>query len=397
MWKKALIVLVLLLCGCGNVNVKNNKNVSINYPVTGVRALDNEISSYINRVYVQFLNNRKNNSKLNISYKYKDLNEDIINVSLDSEIFLGRTVHKIKTYTYNKKNETFLSMEDLVRDVDELDFEVKKKLLEKYEDVDFEYLNSVNLDNYSFDDENITIFFNSKVIRDNEKIVYLDIPLNSLDMMVDIKDNMYFSLKKRNVSLDDKVVALTFDDGPSKYTGGVLDILKKYDACATFFVVGSKAYFQGDILKRTLDEGSEIGNHSFSHRKLNDLSEDEFKNEVNKTQDIVKDLTGFTPSLFRPTYGGYTNRLKGYTDLKFILWDVDSRDWQVKKKDKIINNVIPFVKSGSIVLFHDNHDYALNSIEDIIIDLKDKGYKFVTVSELLELMKMREGAWVIMI
>lgn len=392
MWKKALTVLILVICGCNNVNVKNNENVSINYPVTGVSVLDNEISSYINKVYSSFLKERNNNSKLNISYKYKDLNDDIINVSLDCEIDTGEVFHKIKTYTYNKKNETFLSIEDLVRDVDVLDLEIKKKILEKYENVDFDLLNNINLDNYIINDENITLFFNSKIIKNNDKIVYLDIPLNSLDMMVDIKDNLYFSLKKRSIGPDDKVIALTFDDGPSKYTGGILDILKKYDACATFFVVGSKSYFQGELLRRILNEGSEIGNHSFSHNKLTGLSEDEFKSEVNKTQDIVKDLTGFTPCLFRPTYGGYTNRLKGYTDLKFVLWDVDSRDWQVKKKDKIINNVLPYVKSGSIVLFHDNHEYALNSIEDIIINLKEKGYKFVTVSELLELVKMREGS-----
>lgn len=392
MWKKSLVFLILIFCGCQNVNIKNSENVSINYPVTGLSVLDNEISSYINRIYGKFTREKDSNSKLNISYKYRDLNDDIINVSLECEIDTGEIFHIIKTYTYNRKKGAFLSIEDLVRDVDELDLEIKRKLLEKYEDINFEYLNSVDMNNYTIDDENITLFFNSNIVRGNEKIVYLDIPLNSLDMMVDIKDNLYFSIKRRNVDLDDKVVALTFDDGPSKYTSGILDILKKQDACATFFVVGSKAYFQGDILRRTLKEGSEIGNHSFSHSKLTGLSKDEFKNEVDKTQGVIKDLTGFTPTLFRPTYGGYTNRLKGYTDLKFVLWDVDSRDWQVKKKDRIIGNVLPYVKSGSIVLFHDNHDYALNAIEDIIISLKDKGYKFVTVSELLELVKMRENS-----
>lgn len=391
MWKNFFVIFLFFLCGC----VKNGSvydNATINYPVTGINKVDSEISSYVNNVYSEFVRNKKKSDKLNISYKYKDLNENIINVALNVEIKSSNILHKIKTYTYDKKNDSFLSAEDLIFDLDNLDLDIKKMLLEKYEEVDFEFLNSVKVSEFSFDDDNVTLFFNSKVVKGNNDIVYLDIPLDSLDMMIDLKDDLYFSLKKRNVGYDDKVVALTFDDGPSKYTGGVLDVLKDYDACGTFFVVGSRAYFQGDTLRRILNEGSEIGNHSFDHKVLTSLSDDEFKDEIVKTQEVIHNLTGFTPSLFRPTYGGYTNRLKGLTDLTFVLWDVDSRDWQVKKKDKIISNVLPNIKSGSIVLFHDNHDYALNALSDIIKILKDDGYKFVTVSELLEHKKLWENS-----
>ena len=390
MGRKILIIFLLALCGCANDQIFNSSNVSINYPVTRVNSLDNEISSFINKIYSNFKSNRKTNDKLNISYKYKDLNEDIINVCLNVEIISDKTIHKIKTYTYDKNNGKFLTAENLITGLGNLDLDIKKKILEKYEEVNFEYLNKIKLDEFSFDDDNITLFFNSKVVKGEDKVVYLDIPLDSLDMMVDLKDDIYFSLKKRNVGIDDKVVALTFDDGPSKYTGSILDILKKNNASGTFFIVGEKAYFQGEILRRILNEGSEIGNHSFSHKKLTNLSDEEFKKEIESTQEVIRNLTGFTPSLFRPTYGGYTNRLKTLTNLTFILWDVDSRDWQVKRRDKIISNVIPYVKSGSIVLFHDNHSYALEALDEIILDLKNKGYKFVTVSELLEHKKLME-------
>ena len=226
-------------------------------------------------------------------------------------------------------------------------------------------------------------------------ILYLDIPLDSLDLMVDkeesVDEKVYLSVKKKSISLDDKVVALTFDDGPSKYTKNILDILKKYDACATFFLVGNRVSFYGDDLKRMLMEGSEIGNHSYDHKLLTRLSKEEFLEEVSKTQEAIIKETGFTPTLFRPTYGGYTNALKSYTDLTFVLWDVDSRDWQVKDKDKILKNVLPNVKSGSIVLMHDGLPYGLNALEDVLETLKSKGYKFVTISELLELKKLRES------
>ena len=397
------LMIIFLVCGCSNnkstesyIN-SEDEYVAINYPITNINVLDDAISSYVNRIYYNFKNMKSSNiPELNISYTYKEINENIINVSLQTEIITDKTINKIKTFTYNKTNDKFLTMEDLVQDLDGLDYEVKKELLEKYQDADMDYLSNVSYDYFTIDDENLTLYFNPAEIKSkHDELIYLDIPLDSLKLLIDIdktEDNdIYLSIKKRNVSLDDKVVALTFDDGPSKYTNKILDVLKKYDACGTFFLIGNKVDFYGDVLKRMLLEGSEIGNHSYDHKLLTRLSKTQFQEEISKTQDAIKKVTGFTPTLFRPTYGGYTNILKSYTDLKFVLWDVDSRDWQVKTKDKIIKNILPNVKSGSIILMHDNHEYSLNALEDVLKNLKNQGYKFVTVSELLELKKLRES------
>ena len=397
------LMIIFLVCGCSNnkstesyIN-SEDEYVAINYPITNINVLDDAISSYVNRIYYNFKNMKSSNiPELNISYTYKEINENIINVSLQTEIITDKTINRIKTFTYNKTNDKFLTMEDLVQDLDGLDYEVKKELLEKYQDADMDYLSNVSYDYFTIDDENLTLYFNPAEIKSkHDELIYLDIPLDSLKLLIDIdktEDNdIYLSIKKRNVSLDDKVVALTFDDGPSKYTNKILDVLKKYDACGTFFLIGNKVDFYGDVLKRVLLEGSEIGNHSYDHKLLTRLSKADFQKEISKTQDAIKKVTGFTPTLFRPTYGGYTNILKSYTDLKFVLWDVDSRDWQVKTKDKIIKNILPNVKSGSIILMHDNHEYSLNALEDVLKSLKNQGYKFVTVSELLELKKLRES------
>ena len=397
------LMIIFLVCGCSNnkstesyIN-SEDEYVAINYPITNINVLDDAISSYVNRIYYNFKNMKSSNiPELNISYTYKEINENIINVSLQTEIITDKTINRIKTFTYNKTNDKFLTMEDLVQDLDGLDYEVKKELLEKYQDADMDYLSNVSYDYFTIDDENLTLYFNPAEIKSkHDELIYLDIPLDSLKLLIDIdktEDNdIYLSIKKRNVSLDDRVVALTFDDGPSKYTNKILDVLKKYDACGTFFLIGNKVDFYGDVLKRMLLEGSEIGNHSYDHKLLTRLSKSDFQKEISKTQDAIKKVTGFTPTLFRPTYGGYTNILKSYTDLKFVLWDVDSRDWQVKTKDKIIKNILPNVKSGSIILMHDNHEYSLNALEDVLKSLKNQGYKFVTVSELLELKKLRES------
>lgn len=397
------IIVICLLCGCEKENKvesyisMNEELVSINYPVTNINVLDDAVSSYVNQTYYNFKNmDSPVIPELNISYTYKEVNEDIINVSLMTEIVTDKTINKIKTFTYNKSNNKFLTMEDLVDDLAGLDYEIKKELLEKYQDADMDYLSNVSYDYFTIDDENLTLYFNPAEIKSkHDELIYIDVPLDSLKMLVDIDINegkdTYLSIKKKNVSIDDKVVALTFDDGPSKYTDQILDILKKYNACGTFFLIGNKVEFYSDTLRRMLEEGSEIGNHSYDHKLLTRLSKESFQEEINKTQMAIKKVTGFTPTLFRPTYGGYNNTLKSYTDLKFVLWDVDSRDWQVKSKEKILKNVLPNVKSGSIVLMHDNHEYSVNALEDMIESLKKQGYKFVTVTELLELKNLRES------
>ncbi|MFQ8643850.1 MAG: polysaccharide deacetylase family protein [Oscillospiraceae bacterium] len=400
-------IIIFLLCfiavGCTEKEIKttieNDDNlVSINYPVTNISALDDAVSAYVNKTYNNFKNNYQDIKKpeLNISYTYKELNDSVINISLNTEINAGKKINKIKTFTYDKNTEKFLTMEDLVQDLDVLDYDIKKELLEKYQEADMDFLTNVSYDYFTIDDENLTIYFNPTELKStNKEMIYLDIPLNSLKLLIDIDkskgSDTYFNLKKRNISDEDKIVALTFDDGPSKYTDSILDTLKKYDACATFFVIGNKVDFYDETLNKMLKNGNEIGNHSYSHKWLNRLSEQEFKNELNKTQEEVKKATGYTPKLFRPTYGGYSDRLKKYTDLTFVLWDVDSSDWKVKNTDKIIKNVIPNVKDGSIVLMHDNHKYAADAIEAVVKKLKEEGYEFVTVSELLELKELRES------
>ena len=396
------LIICLLISGCESepeiLTEIENKDalVSINYPVTEVSALDEAISSYINKVRAEFKNSDYDGKpELNISYTYKEVNDEVINVSILTEIVTDKTVSKIKTFTYNKKSEKFLTMEDIVDDLDVLDYDIKKELLSKYQDADMDYLSNVSYDFFTMDDENLTIYFNPTQLKDtNDELVYLDIPLDSLNLLIDVdreeNTNTYLNFKKNTINEEDKVVALTFDDGPSKYTKDILDILKKYDACGTFFLIGNKVSFYGEVLREMLSEGNEIGNHSYDHKYLTRLSEEEVKDEISKTQDEIKRVTGYTPTLFRPTYGGYNNTLKSYIDLTFVLWDADSRDWSVKSTEGIMYNVFKDVKSGSIILFHDNHEYSVNALPSVIKELKKQGYKFVTVSELLELKKLWE-------
>ena len=136
-------------------------------------------------------------------------------------------------------------------------------------------------------------------------------------------------------------VALTFDDGPKsteedkdiKGTPALLDTLKKYDAHATFFVVGNRCEIDADILKREIDEGHEIGNHSWNHPQLGKLSMSEVNKQLDDTTDIVKELTGYTISLVRPPYGSVSDEMRKQLKYPMIIWDVDTLDWKINTED----------------------------------------------------------------
>lgn len=187
-------------------------------------------------------------------------------------------------------------------------------------------------------------------------------------------------------------LSLTFDDGPRKVqTLKTLSILKKYDIKATFFVVGENIEYQKDVLKEVYNQGHEIGNHMYAHENINKISKKEIKESIIKTNNLIKEVTGKAPSIIRPPYGIVNDDLKQICDeldMDIILWtdDKDSKDWELIPESEIINNVTKKVSNGDIFLFHDgNEKYknTLSAIDVIIPQLQKKGYKWVTVSTLI--------------
>lgn len=195
----------------------------------------------------------------------------------------------------------------------------------------------------------------------------------------------------KNGSRDKKLIALTFDDGPHpKETDEVLDVLKKYNVKATFFVAGKHVNWYPKPIIRASKEGHEIGNHTFNHPDISNLSQQQLEEEIVKCEKIIKEVAGVKPTLFRPPYGSYNQKTLGEIASKYkykiVLWTtVDARDWQNPKAYKIADTIINNVKNGDIVLLH---DYATNNtveaLDILIPKMIEKGYKFVTVSEMIE-------------
>jgi polysaccharide deacetylase family sporulation protein PdaB len=185
-----------------------------------------------------------------------------------------------------------------------------------------------------------------------------------------------------------KEIALTFDDGPFPfYTERYVNLLKSMDVKATFFVIGKHAERHPELLRYIIENGNEIGLHSYSHLNMKKLKPEKMVEELYKTQQIVVEATGVKPTLFRPPFGAYNFTLIEISNalgLKVVLWNVDPDDWKNPSVENVVTRVLSHTKDGAIILLHEGKPNTLAALPQIIENLKEKGYKFVTVSELLE-------------
>ncbi len=197
----------------------------------------------------------------------------------------------------------------------------------------------------------------------------------------------YFSEKGvlyRKIDKKKKMVALTYDDGPSANTPKILDTLEKYDAVATFFVVGNRVSTYANTVKRAYGMGCEIGNHTYEHKILTRTDAAGIREQVSKTNAAVKNITGTDPIVMRPPGGCVNDTVKSQTGMPMILWSIDTLDWRTRNAASTKTAVLDHVKDGDIVLMHDLYEATANASTTIIPTLVERGYQLVTVSELAE-------------
>jgi peptidoglycan/xylan/chitin deacetylase (PgdA/CDA1 family) len=192
----------------------------------------------------------------------------------------------------------------------------------------------------------------------------------------------------------EKLVALTFDDGPNPpWTNQILDVLAQYDVKATFFVVGANADATPDVVRTEVQEGHLVGNHSYEHRKRDALLELRY-GELSKAETAIAKAAGVCPALFRPPNGFHTPwqlHAVASKGMRAVDWDVQPADWENPAPETIVKRVLDGVKPGSIVLLHDGNDTnqdvdrsaTLQALPGIIQGLRDEGYTFVRLDQLL--------------
>lgn len=367
---KKIIFSILLLFFISGCSQKQNKiiteiekneqyKIGITYPITNTK-LDKKIEEDIDNIVSNF--KEKNKEELNIDYVFNEIGS-YISVGL----FISEDENnEIYTYAYDVKNNKNLSLEDITDDID---------IIEEY--------SSSTL--FTFDNEYFTFYDDNKQIQ---------IPVSDINLKTKIEKK---EVKKEEVIIpskiidpNDKVIALTFDDGPSIYTEELIEYLNKEGCNATFFILGNKVEMYQELLRKSLSYGNELGNHSYNHKWLIKLTEQDFEEQINKTQNIIKEYTGYTPKILRPTYGSLNNTIKENTDLDIVLWNVDTMDWKYKNVDTIVKRATKNLKDGNIILMHDIKLRTIKAVKKIVPILKEQRFTCVTISELKEINFLRD-------
>ena len=406
----------------------NNGLVGVHYPLFDKTNIDkinkNLVSGYINdfknTLDQETLAQEDHKSELSIDYEIYQAPSNIIsivfNVQEDSS-YMAHPIVSTDTKSYDLTKDTEVKLDDIMEG-DYLKYisKLSKDYFtnhETYKDgIDSSLFHEgiyPSLENYSEyileEDKIIFIFAKYQILSGNYGMPTMEIPYLDLKDYIKVelleaftkgetlisedidfeKPLVNINLPKRNLDPNKPMIALSFDDGPNKKTTiPILDVLKEHDSAATFFILGNRVSDNADILKRMLEEGSEIGNHSYNHKELTKLSTDGVKEQISKTQEAVMEATGVKPKLMRPTYGSFDDKLKSLVDMPLILWSVDTEDWKSRDSKKVTNHVLENVKDGDIILMHDIYESTAEATKLLVPKLIDMGYQLVTISELFE-------------
>lgn len=415
MWKKCLflILILLLFTSCSNkpkeiqietiIEEKNHYKIGISYPKTGYSSLDEEIYQYVDKHYKTFVNGKNHHNaldtleELNIDYTIYQ-NEKIISVTLLTTLNEKRM---IQTYNYDYKQNKLISLNEL-GDKQKIYSKANTILFTRYGSIiNIEKIKeNLNTPFFSIDYKNLYLYYPIDSLSDvYRELIMIDIPLSELDIEFEVlkKTSIEVSTSSINtekvnkiIDTNSKVIAITFDDGPSSYTKDIITTLKENDAVATFFILGNKVALYQDILKMSLEYGNELGNHTYNHKWLTKLNDEEIKKQIEDTQNIIKETLGITPTLFRPSYGSINKRVRNDINLDIVLWNIDTMDWKYKSVDKIVDRAVRNASDESIILMHETYARTKDALPKIISTLKEKGFTFVTISELKEIQYLRK-------
>lgn len=358
-----LTIIILLLLSLIFYHVSNKKvstNIDIDYPVFKNNK-DVVIKRYLKDV------NTKNIT--NIKYEIGKSNDY---TTVLFKFYNKDNLENVESLIFNKNKK--ISLQELF-DLDKLKAVIEtKKNTENKEEIDYSKINIL------FNDKSTTFY-----IRENEKLKNLEIVNNELTEAAKISLNLDESYhKEHTIQKEAKLVAFTFDDGPSKYTLDIANILEEYNASATFFEVGYNIKAHPEITKELSERGFEIANHTTDHSKLTKLTEVKYLSKINDNNALFKELTGKDMPYLRPPYGSYNDKIKAKAGVPIMTWSLDTRDWESRNKDKVIEMVMNNIKEGDIILFHDLYESTRDAVKELMPLLKEQGYQAVSVGELFK-------------
>ncbi|WP_284906836.1 polysaccharide deacetylase family protein [Bacillus sp. lyk4-R2A-2] len=411
------------------VNDGRYMRYAVNYPVFHQEKLDQEMKRYAETALDKFKTSfseasdvdEENRYELNIDYEIIHYAKQTAAIKFNTYELKGgvKGAHQTKIFNFDFKKQHFLSIDDL--------FLSKKEDLQKLSQMTFEELKkdrslaenehllkqgtSPAAEHYQYfaiKDRFIEFYFPAGQIAPSEqgpqvlaikktllkgmlKPEYINKEKNKNEKKEPIPKRKIVKLPKQSAfNPNQKAIALTFDDGPNpSTTSKILNALKENKGHATFFVLGSRVQYYPDMLNKIRKGGNEIGNHSYSHPLLTRLPLKQAVKQVEETQQIIEKASGFTPTHFRPPYGGTNGQINAAVNMKVTLWDVDPEDWKYRNSQYVANYILTHASSGETVLMHDIYDTSANAAVTIIKELTKQGYQLLTVSELEQWKELR--------
>lgn len=377
-----LIMLIIVLSSLiiKVVNIKNNdhylyldKNTKIDtivitYPYFKNNDINLQIKNYLKGIKKGYAD--KIDYQINYIDKY---------ISILFNKYTGNKVTSYDSFIFDQDGNS-ISLDKIVTNQGRLKDKIKIYMSNKNMNIPYDKLVFNNY-KYFLKDDSLELF----LIEDNE-IDTFDINYNELKGIINInfKENASYVPMTTTKKNYDKIISFTFDDGPSKYTTEIMDVLDEYDYKATFFQVGYMIKPQNDIVKEVIRRGYEVGNHTTDHSNLNKLTPAKAKLKLTDNNDLFKSVTGQTMELVRPPYGLANEKIKKVIDKPIIKWSVDTRDWESRNTEKIVELTKAQTKDGDIILFHDLYKTTLEAVKILVPYFHEQGYDIVTVSELFK-------------
>ncbi|SMF79725.1 Peptidoglycan/xylan/chitin deacetylase, PgdA/CDA1 family [Paenibacillus uliginis N3/975] len=416
------------------ITEKKNYNMAIHYPKFKSDKLNTEMEGYASSVKEDFLAIVEESKEyikdraavLSLAMEIHPVVENVYSIVFSEESYVvgANAQQKAKVYIVDAKKSDFIQktkiLKDTKRNREQLYALINKKFKESKEYSPLLLEDGLKiwaadpnnkLNGMYFTDKAAVFQFDKyEVTAGAAGMPKISIPLDEMQNLLtdewkeklqiendkkDEKDDSKNNTKDKDKPQEDKPVkddaspkggkrvALTFDDGPHpKNTLKILDLLEKYDAKATFFMLGNRVDFYPEIVKEVADQGHELGNHTWNHKDLTTLSKAEGIKEVERTNQAIKSAAGRESTAFRPPYGAVNKQVQSAISSPTVFWTIDTLDWKSHNPAAILNIVQENVRDGSIILMHDIHATTSEAVESILKYLKKEGYEFVSVSEL---------------
>lgn len=397
---------------------RDRYKIDIKYPVLRDNEINKDIKKFVRDEKKLFIDTIKDidtyENELNINYSYS-IRDNLYSIYVRSYSYVDKDNkyhwNDMIVY-YDSKLDKVINSSDLVLDNkfyevlrnNCYDYLISNK--DKYKIYDNSLVtkrlvaDSSNYELVSFNKDNIEVTFEPHSVSeyDNEIVIYI----NYNDVIQYLNSN-YFNISGASINVETdnvikkynrirdskyfenkKLIALTFDDGPAySKTDKLITELEKRDARVTFFMLGELAIKQKDLVKKVYDMGHTVASHTYDHKNLVKLNDEQLKFEIDHTNEILSNIINDDIRFVRPPYGSYNQDILDKTNMAFILWNVDTLDWKLRNAEKVRDYIVEHANDGDIILLHDIHSTSVDGAIMAIDILKNEGYEFVSLDELL--------------